>query len=92
VAPVVTLIANDNWLEYTVRYVVDYKKRRSTKDQLFNRILDEFDNTDGRVSVASMTVQLVGTPVFDLRLKEKVKEPIASTPELDGAAITRRGE
>jgi small-conductance mechanosensitive channel len=77
VEPVVTLVANDNWLEFTVRYVVDYKRRRTTKDQLFNRILDEFDQTDGRVSMASMTIHLVETPVFDVRLREKVKEPVA---------------
>ncbi len=68
VAPAVTLTANDNWLEYTVRYVVNFKRRRTTKDQLFTRILEGFDQTNGRVSIASMTVQLVETPVFDVRL------------------------
>ncbi len=29
--PMVSLIANDNWVEFTLRYVVDYKKRRTTK-------------------------------------------------------------
>ena len=32
VEPVIFLIANDNWMEFSVRYVVDYKKRRITKD------------------------------------------------------------
>jgi small-conductance mechanosensitive channel len=70
VDPMVTLIANDNWLEFTVRYVVDYKRRRSTKDLLFTRILEAFDETDGKVSFASTTMQLVGAPVFDVRLAE----------------------
>lgn len=39
VEPIVTMVANDNWMEFTVRYVVDYKQRRSTKDLLFNRYL-----------------------------------------------------
>ena len=43
--PAVTLIANDNWIEFTIRYVVDYKARRSTKDILFTRILEEIENT-----------------------------------------------
>jgi hypothetical protein len=29
--PMFSLIANDNWAEYTLRYVVGYKKRRLTK-------------------------------------------------------------
>jgi small-conductance mechanosensitive channel len=74
VEPNITLIANDNWLEYTVRYVVNYKKRRITKDQLFTRILEELDQTAGRVSIASMTVHLVETPVFDVQLKEKAEK------------------
>jgi small-conductance mechanosensitive channel len=71
VEPVVTVIANDNWMEFTVRYVVDYKKRRITKDQIFTRILEEFDQTDGRVAIASTTIHIVETPAFDVRLVEK---------------------
>jgi small-conductance mechanosensitive channel len=74
VEPVVTMIANDNWLEYTVRYVVDYRKRRRTKDQIFERILDEFDRSEGRVAFASTTVQLVDLPRLDIRLGERTKE------------------
>ena len=36
-APTVTLVANDNWLEYTVRYVVKYTSRRNMKSQLVRR-------------------------------------------------------
>jgi small-conductance mechanosensitive channel len=77
VEPIVTVIANDNWMEFTVRYVVDYKRRRITKDQLFTRILEELDKTDGRVAIASTTIQIVETPAFDVRLMERVKEPRA---------------
>jgi hypothetical protein len=73
VEPVVTMTANDNWIEYTVRYVVDYRKRRRTKDQIFERILDEFDRSEGRVSIASTTVQLVDPPPFDIRLGDRTK-------------------
>lgn len=67
--PMVTLVANDNWLEFSLRYVVDYKLRRVTKDRLFTRLLEEFDQTDGKVAIASMTVHLVETPTFDVRLQ-----------------------
>jgi small-conductance mechanosensitive channel len=71
VDPMIFLIANDNWMEFTIRYVVDYKKRRITKDLFFTRILEEIDKTDGRVSIASTTVQIVDTPVLDVRITNK---------------------
>lgn len=84
VEPMVTLIANDNWLEFTVRYVVDYKRRRSHKDMLFTRILEAFDETGGKVSFASATFQLVDAPVFNVRLAESRGSaaifPIAEAP------------
>lgn len=75
VEPVVTLVANDNWVEFSVRYAVDYRVRRIVKDQLFTRILEELDKTDGRVGIASATIHLVQTPVLDVRLTEKVEKP-----------------
>jgi small-conductance mechanosensitive channel len=68
IEPMVTLIANDNWLEFTIRYVTDFKRRRSTKDVLFTRIMEEFVATDGKVSLASATFQLVDAPVFNVRM------------------------
>lgn len=68
VEPMVSLVTTDNWMEFTLRYVVDYKSRRVKKDQLFTRILDEFQGTDGRVAFASTTFHLVETPVFDVRI------------------------
>ncbi len=71
VEPMVTLIANDNWMEYKIRYVVDYKRRRGKKSELFNRILDEIDKTDGRILLASATFELVGAPALDVKFHEK---------------------
>lgn len=75
VEPLVTLVANDNWMEFTVRYVMNFKKRRITKDRLFTRILDEFEKTDGRVAFASSTYHIVETPVFDVRLRQDGANP-----------------
>jgi len=55
VRPTTTIIANQNWIEFTLRYVVDYKVRRSTKDRLFTRLLEEIDKTAGQVSIAGAT-------------------------------------
>lgn len=68
--PTVTLVANDNWMEFTLRYVVDYKKRRGKKDELFSNILDEIDLTDGKVGIASTTIHLVETPTLDVRVSK----------------------
>lgn len=59
---IVTLVATDNWMEFTVRYVTDYKKRRGTKDRLFTRIVQEFENSGGKAAFASATFELVATP------------------------------
>ncbi|NJL16134.1 MAG: mechanosensitive ion channel [Nitrospira sp.] len=71
--PRVFLIANDNWMEFTLRYVVDYKKRRVTKDLLFTRVLEDVDRTSGRVSLASTTFHLVETPEIKVKLVEATK-------------------
>ncbi len=68
IEPMVTLVANDNWMEFTIRYVVDYKRRRTVKDKLFSRILNEVNASSGRIALASATFHLVETPVFDVRV------------------------
>ncbi len=69
VEPMVTLVANDNWVEFTLRYVVEYKRRRLTKDALFTRILAEFDATAGAVGIASATFHLVEAPPLEVRVR-----------------------
>ncbi len=67
VEPMVALHANENWMEFTLRYVVDYKLRRSTKDRLWVRILDEFSRSSGRVTIAYATLY-VTTPRLDVNV------------------------
>ena len=74
VDPVVTLVATDNWMEYTVRYVVDCKQRRAVKNKLFTRIVEEVEKTDGRVAIASATFHIVETPPFDVRVRHMAPE------------------
>ena len=75
IEPAVTLIANDNWMEFTIRYVTDYKRRRSTKDILFTRILEEVDASGGKVALASATFHLVGAPVFNVQMTSDQRIP-----------------
>ncbi len=60
--PMVSLIANDNWVEFTLRFVVSYKKRRATKTELFTKILKQIEATNGEIKFASATFQLVEAP------------------------------
>lgn len=66
--PRVFLVANDNWMEFTLRYAVDYKRRRITKDVLFTRVLEETDKTQGRVALASATFHLVEAPELTVKM------------------------
>ena len=66
--PAVTLEVTDNWLAYTLRYVVDYAHRRSTRNELFTRIMDRVEQTEGRVAIASTTFQLVEMPALNVHV------------------------
>ncbi len=66
VEPMVTMVANDNWLEFTLRYVVDYRRRRTVKSELFTRILEEVDRSGGKIRLASATFELVNVPNIDI--------------------------
>lgn len=68
--PMLSLIANDNWAEYTLRYVVGYKKRRLTKTELFTKILTDIETTKGEVKMASATFHLVEAPDFNINIKK----------------------
>lgn len=57
--PLISLIANDNWVEFTLRYVVNYRRRRVTKSALFKLILNMVDEVKDEVKFASATFQLV---------------------------------
>jgi len=66
VEPMVLLVATDNWLEFNLRYIVHYRTRRSVKDQLFTRILEEVDRSENRIRLASATFEVVGLPRMDV--------------------------
>ena len=67
--PMVTLAANDNWVEFTIRYVVNYRKRRWTKNELYIKILTEAEKADFKINFASATFQIVGVPELNVKMK-----------------------
>jgi len=40
---------------------------------MFSRILEEIDKTEGRVSIASATIQITEGPPIDIRMSDKLK-------------------
>ena len=58
VDPTVALRLTDNWAEFSIRYVVDYKQRRSTRDRLSKAIYKAILDSDGKLSIGSATIEL----------------------------------
>ena len=61
VEPAIYLTMTDNWIEITLRYIVDARERRGIKAQLHRELLQHFE-TEESITVASMTVEIVGFP------------------------------
>ncbi|MDX1683992.1 MAG: mechanosensitive ion channel [Saprospiraceae bacterium] len=70
VEPTLTVELTDNWIEFNLRFVVDYKMRRSTKDRLFRDIHSAIEQTNGKVELASATHEIVGVPDIKVDLKK----------------------
>ncbi len=62
VEPTLAITMTDNWVQFNLRYIVDYKKRRYTKHVLNELIGKEIQKTDGKVQLASTTVEIVRIP------------------------------
>jgi hypothetical protein len=61
VEPTIYLTMTDNWIEITLRYIVDARERRKIKGQLHRELLQHFE-AEENVTIASMTVEIVGFP------------------------------
>ncbi|MGB5393196.1 MAG: mechanosensitive ion channel domain-containing protein [Lutimonas sp.] len=70
VEPTLTLKLTDNWIEFNFRYVVDYKKRRMTKDKLYQEIYRQFQLNEPKVRLASTTFSLVDMPDVHVSFKK----------------------
>ena len=61
VAPSLYLVMTDNWIEMTLRYVVEPRERRSVRAQLHHELLIHFEE-EPSITVASATFDIVGFP------------------------------
>jgi small-conductance mechanosensitive channel len=70
VAPTLAITMTDNWIQFNLRYIVDYKKRRFTKHLLNEKIGKAILATEGKVSLASVTLEIVKIPNISFDGKE----------------------
>ena len=71
VEPTLAISMTDNWMQFNLRYIVDYRKRRSTKHLLNEKIGKAIQETKGKVILASVTLEIVKIPTIKIDGKEK---------------------
>jgi small-conductance mechanosensitive channel len=62
VTPMVSMVFDENWITFTLRYVVDYKSRRGTKSILFDKILSAVNKSEGKIEVGSAAFEITAFP------------------------------
>ena len=67
VEPTIAIKMTDNWVEFNLRYIVDYKKRRVTKHTLNELIGQAIQQTNGKVVLASATFEIVNIPTVHVK-------------------------
>jgi small-conductance mechanosensitive channel len=73
VDPTLAITMTDNWMQFNLRYIVDYKKRRNTKHILNEEIGKRIQATNGKVILASATFEIVKIPTLNFN-EEKISE------------------
>ena len=71
VDPTLAITLTDNWIQFNLRYIVDFKKRRITKHILNDSIRAEIKKTDGKVTLASTTIELIKVPELKVNIDGK---------------------
>lgn len=69
VDPTLAITLTDNWIQFNLRYIVDYKKRRLTKHTLNDKIHKAIEKTDGKVLLASTTLEIIQIPEVKVNVK-----------------------
>ena len=58
VEPMVSLAFDENWITFTLRYIVDFKRRRGTKTEIYTKALQRLKETKGAVEIANSTLEV----------------------------------
>lgn len=80
VAPTLAITMTDNWIQFNLRYIVDYKKRRITKHLLSEEIGKRILATNGKVTIASATFEIVKIPTLDFNAEATPRNTTAAKP------------
>ena len=68
--PMVSLRMNENWAEFPLRYVVDYKRRRSMKDKICSRILEVIEESDGQIQLGAPSFEFSSIPTLEINVQK----------------------
>jgi len=71
VEPSLSLKLTDNWAEFNLRYIVDYKRRRATKNELSRGIVKAISESNERVKLASSSIEILEWPLLRHESKDK---------------------
>ncbi|TJY35766.1 mechanosensitive ion channel family protein [Pontimicrobium aquaticum] len=71
VEPTLAITLTDNWIQFNLRYIVDFKKRRITKHILNDSIRAEIEKTNGKVILASTTLELIKIPELKIGINKQ---------------------
>lgn len=63
----VFLSFNDNWVEISLRYAVDYRERRIVRDKIFSEILQRFKQEGTRLEIASETLEVFSSSSTNMK-------------------------
>lgn len=74
VDPTLAITLTDNWIQFNLRYIVDYKKRRHTKHLLNEEIGKRIQQTDGKVVLASATYEIVSIPTVNVKKENTINK------------------
>ena len=72
VDPTLAITLTDNWIQFNLRYIVDFKKRRLTKHVLHDKIRKEIEKTNDAVILASTTLEVIKIPDIKIDLKTPI--------------------
>lgn len=67
--PMVTMAVTDSGLSFTLRYTVDFKQRRTTKDKLFTYIVNEITKLGDEIKLPQDTLEIIKVP--DMKVKKE---------------------
>lgn len=69
--PMVMLSMKENWAEFGLRYVVDYKQRRTTRDKICTRVLQEIEQSGGQIKLGAPSIEVTTFPQLDINLTNR---------------------